>query len=154
MKTIQKITAVFLAVVFLFSSLGFTISSMVCIKSGKGKVSFAIIEDCCSNKKKIVAIIPEKTCCDDEQELIFSEPFASINKGDCCDITNFTYKLNDFQNAQQLFLDLPTVLNTIFISTLQSSSFFVENKLAFQSSDIPPPPHGRTLLNFISILII
>ena len=154
MKTIQKITAVFLAVIFLFSSFGFTISSMVCIKSGKGKVSFAMIEDCCSKNTETAAVITKPVCCDDEKELQLSDRSATINKGECCDITNFTYKLNDFQNSQQLFIGLPTVLNSIFLSSDLSPVFSSENKLTFHASDLPPPPFGRNLLSIISILII
>jgi len=154
LKTIQKITAVFLAVIFLFSSFGFTISSMVCIKSGKGKVSFAMIEDCCSKNTERAAVITKPVCCDDEKELQLSDRSATINKGECCDITNFTYKLNDFQNSQQLFIGLPTVLNSIFLSSDLSPVFSSENKLTFHASDLPPPPFGRNLLSIISILII
>lgn len=153
MKAIQKITAIFLAIVFLFSSFGFTISSMVCIKSGKGKVSFATIEECCYKNTETAAKITKTACCDDEKEFQLSEPVATIQKGECCDITNFTYKLNDFQNAQQLFIGQPTVVNTIFLSSDLSPIFSSENKLSFYASDLPPP-FGRNLLNFISILII
>ncbi len=127
---------------------------MVCIKSGKGKVSFAMIEDCCSKNTERAAVITKPVCCDDEKELQLSDRSATINKGECCDITNFTYKLNDFQNSQQLFIGLPTVLNSIFLSSDLSPVFSSENKLPFHASDLPPPPFGRNLLSIISILII
>lgn len=152
MKSIQKITSVFLASVFLFSSLGFTISSMVCIESGKGEVSLAVIEDCCvKNQTTSVAKID---CCDHDEELDLPKGFAVIKKGECCDINNYSFKLNDFQNTQKLSLEQPIVLNSFFYISEKITSTSVENKLAFQYSDLPPPLYGRTLLNFISILTI
>lgn len=151
MKVVQKIIAVFLASVFLFSSLGFIVSSMVCLKSGKGKVSFAMIEDCCSKTKSSVA---KTACCDEENDLDLPKGFAVIKQGECCDINNYTFNLNDFQNSQKLSLEQPIVLNSFFYISEKVTSTSVENKLAFQYSDLPPPLYGRTLLNFISILTI
>lgn len=153
MKTIQKITSVFLAIIFLFSSLGFTISSMVCLKSGKGKISFAIIEDCCS-KSKQEAPVSKTGCCNDEKEFTSTETFAIITKGDCCDINNYTYKLNDFQNSQKLAVEQPIVLNSIFHTSEFLPVPTSEKVLTFYYTNLPPPLHGRTLLNFISTLTI
>lgn len=153
MKTFQKITAVFLAVIFLFSSLGFTISSMVCLKSGKGKVSLAMIEDCCSPKK---ATTPAATtnCCDEEKKLPVLSGLDVIKKGECCDINNYTFNLKDFQNSQKQSVDQPPISQSLFYFSEIVSSTVSESKLAFQFSDLPPPLYGRTLLNFISILTI
>lgn len=153
MKPFQKITAVFLAAIFLFSSLGFTISSMVCLKSGKGKVSLAMIEDCCSPKKATTQATTTN-CCDEENELPVLSGLDVIKKGECCDINNYTFNLKDFQNAQKLSIDQPAISQSIFCFSEIVSSTVSENKLAFQYSDLPPPLYGRTLLNFISILTI
>lgn len=152
MKAIQKITSVFLVAVFLFSSLGFTISSMVCLKSGKGKVSLSAIEDCCA--KPQTASIAKKECCAHEEELVLPEGFAIIKKGECCDINNYTFNLTDFQNAQKQSIEQPAISQSIFYSSELISSTVSGNKLAYQYSDLPPPLYGRTLLNFISILTI
>ncbi len=147
MKVLQKITSVFLATVFLFSSLGFTISSMVCLKSGKQKISLAKLEDCCA--KKVETSATEKRAI-----LPLSEGVMSFEKGNCCDINSYTFNLTDFQNSQKLSLEKGTVLQSFFISSKTIVTNQVENKLAFQYSDLPPPLYGRTLLNFISTLTI
>lgn len=152
MKAIQKITSVFLATVFLFSSLGFTISSMVCLKSGKGKVSLSVIEDCCA--KTSTVSVAKKDCCAHEEELDLPKGMAVIKKGECCDINNYTFNLNDFQNSQKQSTEQPAISQSIFYSSEHISSTVSENKLAFQYSNLPPPLYGRTLLNFISILTI
>ena len=145
MKVLQKIASVFLASIFLFSSLGFTISSMVCLKSGKGKISLAKIEDCCS--KKVEQVVSDKdSCCEEE--------LAVIKKGHCCDINSYTFSLNDFQNSQKLSVEKTFFLQSFFFAPETFTFKQVENKLAFQYSDLPPPLYGRTLLNFISTLTI
>lgn len=152
MKLLQKITSVFLAAVFLFSSLGFTISSMVCLKSGKGKVSLAMIEDCCA--KKVETVVVEKDACCEEEILSLPEDLMSFEKGNCCDINSYTLNLTDFQNSQKLSLEKGAVLQSFFITSKTATGNQVENKLAFQYSDLPPLLYGRTLLNFISTLTI
>ena len=152
MKAIQKITSVFLAAAFLFSSLGFTISSMVCLKNGKEKISLSKMEDCCSKKAEPVVI--ENDACCEEEVLSLPEDIMSFEKGDCCDINSYTFNLTDFQNSQKLSLEKGTVLQSFFISSKIATINQVENKLAFQYSDLPPPLYGRTLLTFISTLII
>ena len=151
MKTIQKITSVFLAAVFLFSSLGFTISSMVCLKSGKGKVSLAVIEDCCV--KKVEAVVVKDVCCE-EEVLSLPKDVVSFEKGNCCDINTYTFNLIDFQNSQKLSLEKGTIIQSFFITSKTTTPNQIENKLAFQYSDLPPLLYGRTLLNFISTLTI
>lgn len=151
MKTTQKITSVFLAAVFLFSSLGFTISSMVCLKSGKQKISLAKLEDCCV--KKIETVVVKDACCE-EEVLSLPKDLMSFEKGNCCDINSYTFNLTDFQNSQKLLLEKGAVLQSFFIISKTAAINQIENKLAFQYSDLPPLLHGRTLLNFISILTI
>ena len=101
MKATQKITSVFLAAVFLFSSLGFTISSMVCLKSGRQKISLAKLEDCCEH----------------EEELTLPEDIAVIKKGECCDINNYTFNLNDFQSSQKYSFEQPLLSQSLFYSS-------------------------------------
>ena len=79
MKLVQKITSLFLAVVFVLSSLGFTINKMVCLKSGKTKVSLTHVKDCCPEKKSTVPVV----------------------KAQCCDIQNSSFKLTDFNPSQK-----------------------------------------------------
>lgn len=148
MKTFKKITAVFLATVFLFSSLGFTISSMVCLKSGKGKVSLFVIEDCCA-KKKTVAV---DECCDDEEQPSPNRTF--LKKGDCCDINNYPITLKDYHVSQELLIEQPAAIHSLFTSSSIINVSASEHMIAFHAADLPPPLHGRTLLNFISILTI
>lgn len=152
MKLFQKITSVFLATVFLFSSLGFTISSMVCLKSGKGKISLSAIEDCCAKSK--TSLVAKKGCCAHEKMLDLPKGMAVIKKGECCDISNYTFNLNDFQSSQKQSLEQPAISQSLFYSSQLILSIVSENKLAFQYSDLPPPLYGRTLLNFISTLTI
>lgn len=152
MNIFKKTAAVFLAAIFLFSSLGLTISSMVCLKSGKEKVSLVVIEDCCIKNEKIMPVAV--ACCADEKEELPLSQKAFLKEDDCCDINNFAIKLNDFKNAQKLSVEQPAVLNTLFASAEITPSASSEITSAFHYTDLPPPFYGRTLLNFISTLII
>lgn len=147
MNITKKIIAVFLSITFLFSSLGITISSMVCLKSGKGKISLALIEDCCTKKKTDTVA---NDCCDDEEQ---SLPIAasSIKKADCCDISNITVRLNDFQNTQKIAFEQIAVVQSLFYNY---PAIKTENQVVNTSSDLSPPLSGRELLSHISILII
>lgn len=132
MKTLQKITALFLATVFILSSLGFTINKMVCLKSGKTKISLTHVKDCCSDKKSATPIV----------------------KAQCCDIHNSSFKLTDFSVAQKH--DVPCSQELMFFSefsfTVVPSS--LQKNAVLTYSDLPPPLSGRSLLQFISILLI
>lgn len=152
MKITYKIASILLAGIFLISSLGFTISSMVCIKSGKGKVSLSVIEDCCA--KKPSQDVSKEICCDDDQAVIVPKGVTVIKKGECCDINSYSFHLNDFQSAKKLALNQPTVFQTLFSVLTIDAISAGESKLSFQYSDLPPPLYGRTLLNFISLLTI
>jgi hypothetical protein len=132
MKTVQKITSFFLALTFLISSLGFTANKMVCVKSGKTKLSLVNIKDCC----------PEKG--------------AGQSVGtDCCDITNTFFDLGDIQNSQNTEIAQPVILSSFFTPFSPAfNSHSVSNKLIISFADLPPPRSGRALLSFISTLII
>jgi hypothetical protein len=132
MKLFQKITSLFLAVVFVLSSLGFTINKMVCLKTGKAKVALTHVKDCCPDKKSTIPVV----------------------KAQCCDIQNSSFKLTDFNPSQKH--ELPVSFELVsFLTNSITVADYTNNKLAvFLYADLPPPIHGRTLLNFISTLII
>lgn len=150
MKIFQKITSLSLAAVFLLSSLGFTINKMICLKSGKEKISFTAIEDCCATKINAT----KDSCCEDEQNEIQYTHEAFITKSECCDIVNSNFDLSDFQTQQNNYL--PTIIsfdlfyNPIFhnTTTSQLSSIDVIPDISFS------PLYGRDLLSHVSILII
>ncbi|HEY0030090.1 MAG TPA: hypothetical protein VGC65_04985 [Bacteroidia bacterium] len=140
MLVFKKIATVFLAVIFLFSSLGFTISSMVCLKSGKGKISLSALEDCCSKKQTVP---PAE-----------DQPGSVIKKGDCCAINNYTIKLTDFQAAQKTMAEQPAVFSSLFLPADYTIATSAKQSSVFLYSDLPPPLYGRQLLSFISTLVI
>jgi hypothetical protein len=135
MNSFKKITAVFLASVFLFSSMGFTISSMVCLESGKGKVSLSVLKDCCEKGKK---------------QLPASGTFLS--KGHCCKISNLFIKLNEFSSSKKFSVEQAAAQDLFFIPAGTAFNIASAQKLSYRFTDLPPPYHGRTLLNFISTL--
>ncbi|MES2286978.1 MAG: hypothetical protein V4547_14905 [Bacteroidota bacterium] len=132
MKAIKKTTALFLAMVFILSSLGFTINKMICFKSGKVKVSLSHLKDCCAEEKSALPIV----------------------KAQCCDINSTSFHLNDFNSSQKN--NVPVADDCVL--AINKYSFPCGNyntpssKLLF--ADLPPPLYGRQLLSFISILII
>ncbi|MFL5764531.1 MAG: HYC_CC_PP family protein [Bacteroidia bacterium] len=130
MKILQKITAVFLALVFLLSSMSFTVSSMVCLKSGKGKVSFSIQKNCCKKKE-----IPSKG--------------TYFTKGDCCDINNVFIRLHDFNPSKKLHIEQPIAVSSTHLY-VADKIFSCGDDSSLHYTDLPPPYHGRMLLNLIS----
>jgi hypothetical protein len=133
MKALQKITSVFLAVTFLVSSLGFTANKMVCLKSGKTRLSLLHVKDCCPEKKSSVPVI----------------------KSDCCDITNTFFDLGDLRVSQKIQVVQPFAVQYLFASrifALDAHSF--SKPLAASFADLPPPVYGRTLLSLISTFLI
>jgi hypothetical protein len=133
MKTLQKVTSVFLAVIFLVSSLGFTANKMVCLKSGKTKLSLVHVKDCCPEKKSSLPVV----------------------KADCCDITNTFFNLCDFQNGHKLQVNKPSVIQSFcLIPDFFANKQGILNQSVFSLADLPPPFSGRKILSFISILII
>ncbi len=147
MNLFKKITSLFLAVVFLLSGFGFTIGKMVCLKSGKTKVSLSIAEDCCKKIKK-----QNVACCDDEAQI--QEEITIIKKGECCDISNTHLQLKDFNPSQKNGVPEANCFSLPFseITLVNTSLNSTHSKLFF--ADLPPHLHGRSLLNFISILTI
>ena len=132
MKKNLNITAVFLATVFLLSSLGFSVSKMVCLKSGKTKVSLANIHDCCKKTKSPLAVV----------------------KANCCDINTTSFNLGDIQTLEKgslQFLQHHTFYQHQFLYISRFSGVSV-SKLFF--ADLPPPLHGKDLLSFISSYLI
>lgn len=149
MKVVEKITSLFLAVIFLLSSLGLTISSMICSKSGKEKVALVIIEDCCAKKKDITQV---KTDCCDNEESSLTLTGTSVKKADCCDISNITVSLNDFQNAQKIAVEQMAVIQSLFYNYSEVNA---KKLITSNTSNLPPSlSSGRQLLSLISILTI
>jgi hypothetical protein len=133
MKTLQKIISIFLAFIFLVSSLGFTANKMVCLKSGKTKLSFVHVKNCCPEKKSTLPVF----------------------KSNCCDLTNTFFNLSDFQNRHQHHINKAGYFQSFFtISGSTSDKSCNSEKALFLFSGLPPPLSGRKLLSFISILII
>jgi hypothetical protein len=133
MKTLQKITSVLLAVIFLVSSLGFTANKMVCLKSGKTKLSLTHVKSCCPEKKSTLPVVSSQ----------------------CCDITNTSFNLADLHNTSksqvsESFAFLPFFIIPGYTFNDPSTS----NETPFSFADLLPPLAGRDLLSFISILII
>lgn len=132
MKIIKTITTLFLAVVFLISSLGFTINKMICLKNCNVEISLILDKDCCPPSKS-------------------SSP---ILNAPCCDINNFSFHLNDYNLSQKN--NIPVADNCLL--SINNRALTKENyntlpsKLFF--TDFPPLYYGRALLSFISILII
>ena len=142
MKAVQKITSVSLALVFLFSSLGITISSMVCLKTGKGQVTFSSMDDCCSKKDK------------KEKPSRIPRSNAILEKASCCDVNTFTIKLNEFQKAEHSIAGEPVILQSLFTTAAPFTASKAQHASAWQFADLPPPLSGRTLLTRISTLLI
>jgi len=145
MKLVRNITSVFLASIFLLSGFGFTIGKMVCLKSGKTIISLSALEDCCAQSKK-------KNCCNENKEGNTSG-FA-FEKSDCCDISNTSIALKDFQSskinkAEAVELNLLSSKQTFSTKAVANTQ---ANKLLFV--DLPPLLYGKSLLTNISVLII
>ncbi len=133
MKVIQKITSVFLALVFLLSSLGFTVNKMTCFKSGRVKVSLVAQKDCCPERESSIPLIKSK----------------------CCDLSNTYFNLSDVQHSQKLSLEKQFSAKAPFLnSQVYSKSSIFSKSSVIPFADLPPPLYGRTLLNFVSVLII
>ncbi|CAN5451537.1 hypothetical protein BH10BAC1_BH10BAC1_14110 [soil metagenome] len=148
MNLFKKITSFFLAIVFLLSGFGFTIGKMVCLKSGKTKVSLAIVEDCCKKAKR-----QSIACCDEEEQI--QEGITVIKKGDCCDISNTHLQLKDFNPSEKKIVPEANCLSLAYTQITYADNTSLNStssKLFF--ADLPPPLHGRSLLNFISTLTI
>ncbi len=132
MKIFQKITALFLATVFVLSSLGFTINKMVCLKSGKTKISLTHVKDCCPEKKSTTPVV----------------------KAQCCDIQNSSFKLTDFSVAQKHELPCSQELISFSEYSFATVPSAVQTISVLSFADLPPPLSGKSLLHFISILLI
>ena len=149
MKVIQKITSLSLAIVFLLSSLGFTISKMSCIKTGKSKLSLVALEDCCIKKEKKSEI----NCCDDE--VAEANPnLTAISKSDCCDINNTTFDLSDFHSSSKEKLPQASDFEFILFQTNASTCNFSSDLPYKYFLESPFSLSSRELLSKFSILII
>ena len=132
MQLIKKISSVLLAILFLVSSLGFTVNKMICLKSGKTKISFTKFTDCCKKNKSGLPVV----------------------KANCCDLNNTSFNLDDYNFVQKN--NVPTATNFIAVLHYNITSTLISNNASSKIffSDLPPPLYGRQLLSFISVLII
>lgn len=149
MKLVNKITASFLAIVFLLSSLGFTINKMSCLKTGTSKLSLIALEDCCIKKQKK----SEVSCCADETP----EPtidLTTISKADCCDIVNTSFDLSDFQPSKNNTLPIAQALEMVVVPAHLNLVYAAQSFQTFSNNNPPPHLYGRALLSHISILTI
>ncbi len=133
MKTFQKITSLFLVVILLVSSLGFTANKMICLKSGKTKFSLVNIKDCCPENQSSVPVI----------------------KSHCCNITNTFFDLNDFRSVQKSEVSQPLAVQSFYTYSPTDPRFYsISTEGIFSCSDLPPPRSGKVYLSFISTYII
>ncbi len=134
MKIAQKIVSVFLAVVFLASSLGFTVNKMTCLKSGKVVLSATAAKECCNDKPSSKTTIKKR----------------------CCDLLNSSFCLSDFQNTEKTTIEKSgaSYLPLAFLNSSDNRVIFSRVASQYFYADLPPPLHGRQLLTFISTLII
>jgi hypothetical protein len=131
MKTVLKFSLVlFLCTAILFSSTGITVFKMVCGSSGKELLSLEQFEDCCEGEEQDKTLLDEK----------------------CCDFSAQTFKLSTLHKTEfkLVFSELFTSLN--FYQYLPEVQFSA-NKISL-ATDSSPPKSGRTILNFISLLLI
>ena len=124
-----------LGLFLLMFSMGLTLNKMVCLSSGKVKVSLLDIKHCGPEESK--------------------SPCHSALKNKCCDITSsflhiaipsvVFYSFVKITDIDVLFTGY--ILNIFKISTSLSLTSFI-------FSDLPPPLIGKDFLNFIQILRI
>lgn len=132
MKYLKKITAFTLVTSILLFGLGFSTCKMVCLKSGKTKISFNHLANCCNKKS----------------------PDNTTVKSNCCDISNFIWGLDNYSASEKV-----NIPNTVFgtfheVLRLIYSNNSVNENSAFHAETSPPNLYGRSLLTFISTLII
>jgi hypothetical protein len=119
-----------MAVLFLVSGMGITMSRMSCLKSGKTRVAFHELKDCCAKKSDVPVAIKEN----------------------CCDIKTSSLKLANFQSSQKGQLK-PVVVGPFQYNEFSGTSL-KPHTISPTKEKIPIPKHGRQLLSFISILTI
>ena len=129
---IQKITSFFLIAVVLLSSLSLSANKMVCLKSGKTKLSLVHMKNCCTGKN--------------DQ--------ASTIKSNCCDIQNTFFDLDDFSVSETININSFAWGTDIILHHLFELNDKFDSKTSLLYSDSSPPTYGRGLLTSISILII
>jgi hypothetical protein len=130
MKSFNKIITVFLAGIFLMSTLGLSVNKMICLESGREKISLTPLKDCCPDMG-------------DKQESV---------AGHCCDIQNSYFHLNDFSPSAKSEVSHPGVISLIASFNPLPAKVFRPDVQSY--ADLPPPLHGRDLLTHISVLVI
>lgn len=97
MKTIFKYcSSIFLALVILSVSGGFTLSKMICLESGYTQYAFTKQSDCC-DKGNLPPVRFEKPCCDISNQIIsvdnYTPSFAKALKADFSLVATLTPSL-------------------------------------------------------------
>jgi hypothetical protein len=128
MNKLRRIFSLFLATIFLVSSLGFTANKMVCLSSGKYKLSAVQLEDCCKKE----------------------EPVTSI-KSVCCDITNTYFGLADFNAGEKLQINQAVLLLPFMLSSFHEP-LLKDEAIAADFSKRSWCSSGTPYLTFISVL--
>lgn len=148
MKVVQKISALFLAVLILLFSFGFTINKMICLKSGITEVSLGNIKDCCEAEDPTPSTDVKDNCCD------LNSTAYSLKEVHCCDLSSTAFYLSDYSPSEQH--SIPGAIDYMLpVSFLTTANKAVENKkLVLVYSDLPPPLYGKNLLSFISVFNI
>ncbi|MEW6467477.1 MAG: hypothetical protein AB1458_01055 [Bacteroidota bacterium] len=125
----------------LLGSVGLSIGKMVCPKSGKAIIALGQPEDCCDTKPEPKK---EKDCCKRENKPAHAEK-------DCCDISSVEIKLDRYTSAKKA--EPPVVSEAELppsISAEKQVSLFPALLYAYDTSEAPPRPSGRSLLTIIS----
>ena len=132
MKTLQKLTSVLLIMAVLLFSIGLTMNKMVCLKSGKIKISLHQVKNCCKEKTS-------------DQTTI---------KSNCCDISSAFFGLDNYSVSEINAIHLSDIGNVLLGHNHFGIADTRNQKAPLYYGDPPPPFHGRKLLSFISILKI
>jgi hypothetical protein len=133
MSKLKKISSLFLLTAFLFASLGVTINTMICLKSGR--VTFSMVSnDACCKKKHLTKTIVKARCCDTKSILIHLNDYNTALKSDVPDAVYCTLFYNVWSNV------------------LKDNSKNISSELF--SANLSPPQKSGNLLPFISVFII
>ena len=127
--------SLFLGLFLLMLSMGLTLNKMVCLSSGKVKVSLLDIKQCGPEEN-------ENAC-------------HSALKSKCCDITSSFLHIDIPSVVFYSFIKITgvDVLFTGYIFNIFKIGVSL-SLTSFLFSDLPPPLKGKDFLNFIQILRI
>jgi hypothetical protein len=126
MSKLRTFISIFISIAFLLSSLGFTANKMVCLKSGKTKLSAVPLESCCASE---------------EQEML---------KQSCCEINNSYFSLENFQCSSQLKVKVQSI-ELLWAPVMKT---LLPETCSFQQAayyNLPPLLHSSGYLEYISV---